>query len=44
MTMVLMMIITFLVTGAFVERVDRWVISGLTGAIALVLIITYLRF
>jgi len=44
MTMVMVMILIFLVVGTRVEHVDRWVITGLTAAIALVLIITYIRF
>lgn len=42
--MVMVMILIFLITGSHVERVDRWVITGLTAATVLVLIVTYLRF
>ena len=44
MTMVMGMIVIFLLIGAYAERINRWVIVGLTSAIALVLIITYMRF
>jgi hypothetical protein len=44
MTMVMVMILIFLAVGATVERIDPWVITGLTAAIVLVLIITYVRF
>ncbi len=44
MTMVMVMLLLFLVTGARVERVDRWVVAGLAGATMLILVITYVRF
>jgi len=42
--MVMVMILIFLVIGTRIERVHHWVIAGLTAAIALVLVITYIRF
>ena len=44
MTMVMTMLLLFLVTGAYVERVDRWVLAGLTAVTVVVQVITYLRF
>jgi len=42
--MVMGMIVIFLLTGVYVEHIDSRVIVGLTCAITLVLIITYMRF
>lgn len=42
--MVMGMIVIFLLTGASVERIDSRVTVGLTCAITLVLIMTYMRF
>jgi hypothetical protein len=44
MTMVMVMMLLFLITGARVQRVDRWVITGLVAAISVVVLITYIRF
>jgi hypothetical protein len=44
MTMVMVMMLIFLFTGARVERIDRSVITGLVAAITLVILVTYLRF
>ena len=44
MSMVMCMIVIFIITGVYSGRVDRWVIAGLTGAITLVVLVTYLRF
>jgi hypothetical protein len=44
MTMVMVMMLIFLITGARVQHVDRWVITGLVAAIAVIVVITYVRF
>jgi hypothetical protein len=44
MTMIMVMMLIFLVTAARVQRVDRWVITGLVLAISVVILITYIRF
>jgi hypothetical protein len=44
MGMVMVLLLIFLAAGVCVERVDRWVMMGLSTAIALVLILTYARF
>jgi hypothetical protein len=44
MKMVLTMLLLFLVVGSRVERIDRWVITGLLAAISVIVFITYVRF
>lgn len=42
--MVLVILLSFLIIGARVNRVDRWVASGLAVVIAGVILFTYARF
>ena len=44
MSMVMIMMLIFLIVGARVQCVDRWVITGLVAAIGVVVLITYVRF
>jgi hypothetical protein len=44
MGMVMVMMLLFLITGARVERLDRWVITGLVAAISVIVVISYIRF
>jgi hypothetical protein len=44
MTMVMVMMLIFLFTGARVQRIDRWVIAGMVAAITVVILVTYVRF
>ncbi len=44
MGMVMALMIIFLIAGMRVQRIDRWVITGLVAAISTVILITYVRF
>jgi len=44
MKMVLAMLLVFILTGALIERISRWILVGMTMAILGILLLTRLTF